>query len=602
VRSNLPTRTLLAKAGRTGACGTSQDASSSQAGRDGAGVRQTALPGRWSALLWYLAVAVLFIVLLLLVAAPLLQLTVSSVARPEGGGFTLANYAAAFGKARHLRALGNSLLLGSIVTACCIIFAVPLAWAVSRTDMPLKGLVRLTVIATFITPSYLGGVAWILLAAPRAGWLNRVWIAVTGGGTGPFNIYSFTGLVLVVTIYAYPYVFVATSAALDLVSSEMEDAASILGSSRLRTALRITMPLVMPAIFAGGIVAFLDTIALFGTPALIAVPAHFSVMTTQLWNFFEYPVQVEVAAAYCAPLVGITMFLLWFQRAVLSRKGFVAVTGKGGERRLIPLGRWRWVALLYALIIGALSVYLPLATICQAAFSKAWGRGFSLQNLTLANFRYLLFEYPITQQSIVHTLLYSGVAATACVVLGLAVAYLISRKLVPMASLLGGLIMAPFVIPGIVLGMAFYATFAPPPAALNGTAAIVILAFISRFIPIAYSNAAAAMRSINPEMEEAARILGAGRFSTIRRVVAPLLKTSLAGAWLMVFIPAARELSTALFVVGPQTRVLAILMLDLNEEGNFEILAASGCILLVVMLATLVVSLRLLGRDFMLRT
>jgi iron(III) transport system permease protein len=171
-----------------------------------------------------------------------------------------------------------------------------------------------------------------------------------------------------------------------------------------------------------------------------------------------------------------------------------------------------------------------------------------------------------------------------------------------MASLLGGLIMAPFVIPGIVLGMAFYATFAPPPAALNGTAAIVILAFISRFIPIAYSNAAAAMRSINPEMEEAARILGAGRSSTIRRVVAPLLKTSLAGAWLMVFIPAARELSTALFVVGPQTRVLAILMLDLNEEGNFEILAASGCILLVVMLATLVVSLRLLGRDFMLRT
>jgi len=382
----------------------------------------------------------------------------------------------------------------------------------------------------------------------------------------------------------------------------MEDAASILGSSRLRTALRVTFPLVLPAIFAGSIVAFLDTIALFGTPALIAIPAHFSVMTTQLWNFFEYPVQVEVAAAYCAPLLGITMFLLWLQRIVLNRKGYISVTGKAGERRLIRLGAWRWVALLYALFIGALSVYLPFATICQAAFSKAWGRGFSLQNLTLANFRYLLFEYPITQQSIAHTLLYSGIAATSCVVLGLAVAYLIRSRIVPAARFLGGLVMAPFVIPGVVLGMAFYATYAPPPAALNGTAAIVVLAFIARFIPIAYANASAALRSINPEMEEAAQILGAARGTTIRRILAPLLKTSLTGAWLMVFIPAARELSTALFVIGPQTRVLAILMLDLNEEGNFEILAASGCILLVVMLATLVVSLRLLGRDFMLRT
>jgi iron(III) transport system permease protein len=359
--------------------------------------------------------------------------------------------------------------------------------------------------------------------------------------------------------------------------------------------------LVLPAIFAGSIVAFLDTIALFGTPALIAIPAHFSVMTTQLWNFFEYPVRVEVAAAYCAPLLGITMFLLWLQRVVLGRKGFVAVTGKAGERRLIRLGKWRFVALLYGLFVGALSVYLPFATICEAAFSKAWGRGFSLQNLTFANFRYLLFEYPITQQSIAHTLLYSGIAATACVALGLAVAYLVRSRLVRLARLLGGLVMAPFVIPGIVLGMAFYATYAPPPAALNGTAAIVVLAFVARFIPIAYANAAAALRSINPEMEEAARILGAVRGTTIRRILAPLLKRSLAGAWLMVFIPAARELSTALFVVGPQTRVLAILMLDLNEEGNFEILAASGCILLVVMLATLAASLRLLGRDFMLR-
>jgi iron(III) transport system permease protein len=562
---------------------------------------QRVLPAQGASKARLLVPAALLVILLFLVAGPLLQFAASSFENAESGSFTLANYTVAFANARRLQALVNSLLIGSAATALCILFAVPIAWAVSRTDMPCKGLIRLTVIATFITPPYLGGIAWILLAAPRAGWLNRPWIALTGGGSGPLNIYSFTGIVFVLAIYAYPYIFIFTSAALDIVSSEMEDAASILGSNRRRTTLRVTLPLVLPAIFGGAIVTFVDAITDFGAPALIGIPAHFTVMTTQLLNFFEYPVQLQVAAAYCAPLLGVTILLLWFQRAVLDRKGYVTLTGKGGERRPIRLGRWRWVALFYALLIGTLSVYLPFLTICQAGFSKAWGRGFSLQNLTLANFHYLFFEYPITRQSITHTLVYAGTAATVCVALAFAISYIVHHRLYPGARLLGALVMAPFVIPGIVLSIAFYAAYAAPPMSLNGTSALVILAFITRFLPIAYINTSAAIRSVNPDMEGAARILGAGRTRTIRQVVAPMLKSSLAGAWLLIFIPAARELSTALFVVGPQTRVLSVLMLDLNEEGNFEILAASGCLLLALILVTVAIGLRLLGRDFMLR-
>jgi iron(III) transport system permease protein len=549
----------------------------------------------------WLAAAVATI-LLLLVAAPLAKLLAASLSDPAGGGLTLANYSVAFGQARHLRALRNSLLLGLGATGLALVFALPIAWAVTRTDMPGKSLVRLTVLGTFVTPSYLGGVAWILLASPKAGWLNRLWMSLTGASTGLVDIFSFAGLVFVVAVYAYPYLFIFTSGALELVSSELEDAAGLLGARRLRTAIRITLPLVLPAICAGAIVTFLDTIALFGTPALIAIPARFSVLTTQLWNFFEYPVQVEVAAAYALPLVLLTAGLLAAQRAVLHRRGFAAITGKGGERRPIRLGRWRWLPLGYALLVGALSIYLPVATIGQAAFARAWGRGFSLQNLTLRNFQYLLFEYPITQQSVVHTLVYSGLAATASVAVGFGTAYLVVRRLVPGASGLGSLVMAPFVIPGIVLGMAFYALYAPPPAGLNGTAVIVVLAFVARFLPIAYANGAAAMAAVGPELEEAARIVGAPRVMTVRRIVAPLLKRALLGTWLLVFIPAARELSTALFVVGPRTRVLSILMLDLNEEGNFEILAAAGCILLIVMVATAAVGMRAVGRDFMLKT
>ncbi len=189
-----------------------------------------------------------------------------------GGGFTLSNYGAAFANARRLQALANSLLVGTASTALCIIFAAPIAWAVSRTNMPCKGFVRLTVIATFITPSYLGGIGWILLAAPRAGWLNRPWIALTGGGgTGPLNIYSFAGIVFVLAIYCYPYIFIFTTAALDVVSSNGGcEAAS---SAWLRTTMRITLPLVLPAIFGGAIVTFVDAIADFlELPALIGIP------------------------------------------------------------------------------------------------------------------------------------------------------------------------------------------------------------------------------------------------------------------------------------------------------------------------------------------
>src|ERR1700719_2743181 len=258
--------------------------------------------------------------------------------------------------------------------------------------MPGKAFVRLMVFAAFVTPPYLGAIGWILLAGPNSGWLNKVWIALTGAEHGIFNVYSMSGLIVVIAVMSFPYMFVFVSSALDLVSSEMEDAANILGAGTLRTIFRVTLPLVLPAILGGLIISFLEAIALFGAPALIALPARFHVVSTQLWQFFEYPVRVEEAAAYAMPLLLITVLMFFLQRRLLGRRGYTAVTGKGGERRLPRLGAWRWAMLAYALLVGALSVLLPLVVLLQAAFAKAWGRGFSLDNLTLHNFYYLLVE------------------------------------------------------------------------------------------------------------------------------------------------------------------------------------------------------------------
>jgi iron(III) transport system permease protein len=554
---------------------------------------------RWepAILLWLLLVAVL----LLLVINPLLRLLITSFQETDTQFFTLANYGLVFGRLRNVTALLNSLLYGAAVTLVSICFAVPIAFAISRTDMPSKGFVRAVVVGAFITPSYLGAVAWILLAGPNAGWLNRAWMALTGSSSGPFDIYSFSGLVLVTALYAFPYVFVFTSDALDMVSSEMEEAAQILGAGRVLTTFKITLPLVTPAILAGAIVVFLDTIALFGTPAIIALPARINIMTLQLWQFFEFPPKAEAAAAYSMPLIGITCFLFWMQRLVLGRKSYVALTGKSPGRQLIKAGAFRWVLLGWSLFVCALAVLLPFAALGQAAFARAWGKGLSLSNLTLGNFHYLLFQHHNSQQTILNSFLYAGSAASVSVVLALGIAYVVSRRLVPVSGALTLLCMAPFVIPGIVLAIGFYAAYAPPPFALYGTAAILVLAYTTRFLPIAYVNCLAGLRAIHPEMEDAVRILGGSRIVALARVVAPLMKKGLVGSWILVFIPAVRELSTAIFLVAANTRVISVMLLDLSEDGNFETLAALGCVLLAATILIVVASYRMLGRDLLLK-
>jgi iron(III) transport system permease protein len=560
--------------------------------------------GQWwrhldkSAWVWLLAIGLL----LFLVVNPLLRLLVVSFQQPDGT-FTLANYFVAYGRARYVEALLNSLILGVSAASLCLVFGVPLAWALSRTDMPAKGLIWVAILGTFIIPPYLGAVGWILLAGPNAGWLNQLVVELTGMEKGPFNIYSMPGLIFVIACYSFPYVFVFTKSALDLVSSEMEDAANILGAGSLRTSLSITLPLVLPAILGAFILVFLEAIALFGSPALLALPGRFHVVTTQLWQFFEYPPRVGVAAAYAMPLLGITVLLFWLQRRITSRKGYAVLSGKGGERRLIPLGRWKWPMLGYCLVVCTLSFFMPMVVICQAALAKAWGRGFTLDNLTLDNLYFTMFENNLTRNATLNTFMYAGAASVIAIALALCVAYIVNRQLVGkhVGSLLSFLTMAPFVIPGIVLAIGFYAAYTNPPLLLYGTAWILILAFATRFLPIAYVNCSSAIRSINPELEDAVRILGGTRFTAIRSVVMPLLKRSLAGAFILVFIPATRELSTAIFLYSINTQVLSVLLFDKSDEGNFEMLAAIGLILVFITVVFILIGFRLMGRDFMLR-
>jgi iron(III) transport system permease protein len=549
-----------------------------------------------STLLWVFLAAILVV----LIVAPLSTLVVTSFTDGETGGWTLQNYVEAYGNERHVTALTNTLKMGAAVVVLKLLFGVPLAWACTRTDMPGKNFVRIGVFGAFIMPPYLGAVGWILLAGPNTGWINRVWYAVTGATDPLVNIFSFWGLVLATSIGGFFLVFVFVSTAFEMISSEMEDAANMLGAGPLKTAMKVTFPLVMPAIIGSALISFLGAIALYGVPALISIPARYSVVVIQLSEFFSFPLRVEVAAAYAIPLLLITISLLGLQRLILSRKGYTSVSGKGGERRLVKLGKWRWAMFGYCFFVVALSVLLPLIVLLMAAFSETW-TDFSLSNLTLSNFHYVLFEHSTSQKALITSVSVGAVAATIAILLALCIGYIVQRKLLPFSGVLAFLAVSPFVIPGIVLAIGFYAAYAFPPLALYGTYTILVLAFITRFLPIAFTTSAAGIRAIHPEMEDAVRILGGGRLEAVRSVVAPLLKRTLAGGWLLIFVPAAQELSTAIFLVGPNTRVVSVVLLDLSEEGQLELLSALGTLLLLIIVAVVAVGFRYLGRDFMLR-
>lgn len=562
-----------------------------------AGLRR--VPGRLAdPALWLFAVLTLLLVLL--VANPLLRLVWDSF-HTAAGELSLDSYVSALGRSRNLQALLNSLYLGAAVTVLGLALGVPLALAVSRTNMPGRGFTHLSVLAAFVMPNFLGAIAWILLGGPNAGWLNRLWVELFGVDKGPFNIFSFWGLAFVIALYTYPLIYVFTKSALDLVSTELEDAAAIHGAGKFQTMARVTLPLVMPSIMGAAILIFLEAIALYGTPALIAIPARINLATTQLVSFFQYPLQVEQAAAFSMPILLLTVVMLALQRKLLARRGFVSVSGKGGERRPFDIGAWKWVLLAYSCLVAALAVVMPLAILVLASLSKAWGRGLALDNLTLANFHDIFFQQLTVRSALLNTVLYSGATAVVCVAAGICVAYATQRRITPFPAFVQFLALAPVAVPGLILAIGLYSAYAGPPFSLYGTGALIVIAFTTRFLPISVAASAAGVRALNPELEEAVRILGGGRVTVLLRVVAPLLKKTLVGAFVLVFVICTKELSTAVFLTGPASRVVSVLTLDLSEQGNYETLAAMGVVLVAIVTVVVAVGMKLAGRDFMLR-
>ena len=267
----------------------------------------------------------------------------------------------------------------------------------------------------------------------------------------------------------------------------------------------------MPALIGGFILAFLQSLSLFGAPAILGLPAGLHTITTQIWALFQYPPRLDMAAAFSVPLLLATMALIALQKKILGRKGYSTVGGKGGQKRLIHLGWGRIPVLLFVFGILSLSVFLPYWILLKAALSKAWALPLTWDNFTLHNLSFTFFEYGDTQLAIYNTFKLGLITATIGTLLATLIAYITNRNLFRGARYLSFFALAPLVIPGIVLAVGLFIAYTRPPLVLYGTIWILFVAFLTKEMPIGFSQAESTFKSIHPELEDASRIIGANR-------------------------------------------------------------------------------------------
>jgi iron(III) transport system permease protein len=383
--------------------------------------------------------------------------------------------------------------------------------------------------------------------------------------------------------------------ALDRIPGDLEDASSMLGGSAWRTARRVTIPLALPALAAGALVAFLQAMTLFGSPAILALPAGFHTMTTKIWSLFQYPPKPELAAAAALPLLVLTVVLLRAQAFVLGRRGYTVVGGKSGPPRVVRLGWLRWPALVLALATLCLPVFLPYGALVNAAFSRIPSQPLTLDTLTLHNIEFVFFELSATKLAMKNTFLLGALAATCGTLLALVISYLTARAAVRGHRVLGFLATAPIAIPGIVLGVGLFLAYTRGPIVLYGTLWILLLAYLTIELPAAYQQLQSSFRALAPELEEASRILGASRLKTLRTITAPLLGPSLVATWCFIFVAVVRELSAAVILFTSETKVLSVLIFDLKESGDLAAISVLGLTMLIITAAVIIAANRLPG-------
>jgi iron(III) transport system permease protein len=371
----------------------------------------------------------------------------------------------------------------------------------------------------------------------------------------------------------------------------LEEASLSSGAGIFRTTLKVTLPLVLPAILGSGLLVFVLAAEQFGVPAVLGTPARIRVLTTTIVETqASYPPRMGLGAALGVTLLIIALLGLWLQRRLLAGKAYTTVGGKGSHPRRFKLGTFRWVLFAICAAYLVLSVVLPYGAIFVSSIRTIWTSDFQADQWTLENYRWVLFDYPITQRGLFNSLFLAIIGASATMLLCALISFLSLRSRLPGHKVLDYLSIIPLGFPGVVLAFGLLQAWIYPPLVLYGTVWILFVAYMTRYIPIGVRSTSATLVQIHPELEEASLSSGANWFQTFCKVTLPLLKPGIFAGWILLFIAFSRELSASILLYSPGREVLSVAIYDLMLAGQYRALSALAMMQMVLTLGVLVLA------------
>ena len=502
------------------------------------------------------------------------------------GHFTLQNYVRAYGDPEAYPLLLNSFIFGLGAAGLSVIFALALAWITIRTNAPFRRLFELTAIIPNILPPILVSISWVMLLNPSNGLINGLFVKILGLEKGPFNIYSMAGLIFVEALILTPLAFLIIAAALKSMDPSLEESAKTLGSGELGVMSRITFPLMRPAILAAATLNFVRAVESFDTPAIIALPARIEVFTTKIWReaLGSFPTNHNLAATYGVGILMVALLFVYLYRRFTSQvESFSTVTGKGFRPHQIDLGSWKYLASAVAFLLLLLLVVLPILVLLLVAILPyyhvpTWQ---TWSNLTLDHFRYI-WATPRVHRAFANSLFLALLGATVCMLLASLASYITVRTKLAGRGILEGLVFIPWAFPGTALALGLLWAYIDFPIPVYATIWIILIAYVTRFLPYGMRAVSSTIIQVHKELEEASVACGAGFLATFRRVLIPMMRPGVMAGWIILVTIFMREFSATLFLYSPGSEPLGPLLYFLYLDGMRGRVAAIGLVISVI--------------------
>jgi iron(III) transport system permease protein len=514
--------------------------------------------------------------------------------------FTFDNYRTAYWSVETLRVFGNSVEFASGSASLAFVIGTLFAWVNERTDTPFKSAFFALSLIPLVIPAILFTVSWILLASPKIGIINVAIQELFATDLVIANIYSMGGMIFVDGLHQSPLAFLLMTAAFRSMDPSLEESALMCGATVLQIARRMTLKLVWPAVMAVFLILFLRAIESFEVPTILGLPVGIEVYTSSIYQAVQtYPSDIGLASSYAAGLLVIASLCVYAQsRTAADVEKFSTITGKGFRPRVMHIGRWRYLAAATFTAYLAIVVALPFLVLvwCSLQTFYVAPSVAALKNITFDAYR-AVFGYPVFAGAVWNSLVLSVASATVVALTTAVLCWIVARTRLPGRWLLDNLATLPLMFPGLVLGLAIMVCYLNLNIGIYGTLWIMLIAYVTRFMPYGMRYNATSMLALHKELEESATMSGASWGMTFWRVVLPLLKPGLIAGWIYVVIVSMRELSSSILLYSPGSEVLSIMIWEYWQNGQYVELSALG-VMLIASLLCLVLLERFASRRF----